>query len=798
MSDPPDQQAEPSARPVTSTGRRPGASAAERKRRQRERDREQQLVYETPDWRLFTDLATLPQKAGCQPRDLRKIVMKELVDNALDTGAGVSLEYMDGIWTVTDDGPGLAPVDVPRLFAVNRPLLSSKLVRRPLRGMLGNGLRVVVGAVAATEGALLVETHGHRLQLCVCPQSGETTVISDEPIAQRPGLAVILSFGTGEPSDGALARASIAAAKCGQAYAGPSSPWWYGGKDLRRLFSQVTPSDSTVGAVCRSLGSGLNDDRPAKTLGRDETEAVLTRLRAAVSPVPPERLGFVGPEFQAHWPGYARRAGTKKTQAGAVVPFVVEAWATCSRAAQKGQGRVQVDLLLNRSMTVATIHAASWSRALVVKGCDLDRQVDGPGTGDYRVVLSVIAPYIQLATDGKEPSLAPFSEAIAEILRKACGMAHHAMHRPEKGVTVKDAAWAVMKDAYQTASGNGQYPANARQIMYAARPEILRRTGKTKLDDAYFTQNLLPDYISEHPRETAAWDVVFDARGSLTEPHTGHDVPLGTIDVRAYLGERSSLGPAVALTLSERYPTSGPRHRYSAVLFIEKEGFAPLLQAARIAERFDVAVMSTKGMSTTAARLLLDRLAPQIEKILVLHDFDVSGFSIFGTLRSDGRRYQFKNVLPIADIGLRLADVEEMDLQSEPVETSGSWDTRSATLAAHGATRSEVAFLSGRRCELNAMPADVFVSFLERKLTEHGIRKVVPDCAILEVHARRLIEQRLADEALQENRARYRAEAASARLPENLDEVVRSCLDLDSELSWDQAVALVVDCARAA
>jgi hypothetical protein len=42
---------------------------------------------------------------------------------------------------------------VPRLFAVNRPLLSSKLKRLPLRGMLGHGLRVVMGAVAAFDGS---------------------------------------------------------------------------------------------------------------------------------------------------------------------------------------------------------------------------------------------------------------------------------------------------------------------------------------------------------------------------------------------------------------------------------------------------------------------------------------------------------------------------------------------------------------------------------------------------------------------------------------------------------------------
>ena len=75
--------------------------------------------------------------------------------------------------------------------------------------------------------------------------------------------------------------------------------------------------------------------------------------------------------------------------------------------------------------------------------------------------------------------------------------------------------------------------------------------------------------------------------------------------------------------------------------------------------------MSTKGMSNVAARMLIDRMAPYIESVLVAHDFDVSGFSIFGTLGSDSRRYKFDNEVRVVDIGLRLTDVEEMNLQSE-------------------------------------------------------------------------------------------------------------------------------------
>jgi hypothetical protein len=141
---------------------------------------------------------------------------------------------------------------------------------------------------------------------------------------------------------------------------------------------------------------------------------------------------------------------------------------------------------------------------------------------------------------------------------------------------------------------------------------------------------------------------------------------------------------------------------------------------------------------------------------------------------------------------LRLADVEAMGLESEPVETPGDWIRRSETLAVHGATEEEIAFLRRRRVELNAMPADVFVDFLERKLAEHGIRKVVPDPATLERHARRVIEQGLAEEALRENRARLQAEVASAALPEDLGDRVRSLLEQEPGLPWDLAVAAVV------
>ena len=129
-----------------------------------------------------------------------------------------------------------------------------------------------------------------------------------------------------------------------------------------------------------------------------------------------------------------------------------------------------------------------------------------------------------------------------------------------------------------------------------------------------------------------------------------------------------------------------------------------MFNAVRLAERYDLAIMSTKGMSVTASRMLLDQLSNRgLKRILVLHDFDVSGFSIFGTLGTSSRRYRFTNDAPLIDLGLRLDQVEEMDLESEPVPVKDDWEKRAATLKRHGATAAEIDFLRHRRVEINAM-----------------------------------------------------------------------------------------------
>jgi hypothetical protein len=255
----------------------------------------------------------------------------------------------------------------------------------------------------------------------------------------------------------------------------------------------------------------------------------------------------------------------------------------------------------------------------------------------------------------------------------------------------------------------------------------------------------------------------------------------------------------VKLPTSERFPTCGPRSRFGAILFIEKEGFLPLFDRVKLAERYDLAIMSTKGMSVTASRLLIDELCGNGNSIplFVLHDFDKAGFSILGTLQRDTRRYEFKNHVHVVDLGLRLEDIERYSLESERVhygKSDPSWNLRD-----NGATEKEIAFLCeedhrwgssrGRRVELNAFASGDLIEWIEGKLKEHRVKKVLPERECLEAAYRRSLGiEELRREVKRTEKAIAR-KVKDAKVPRGLERAIKLRLRDEPELSWDAALA---------
>jgi hypothetical protein len=358
----------------------------------------------------------------------------------------------------------------------------------------------------------------------------------------------------------------------------------------------------------------------------------------------------------------------------------------------------------------------------------------------------------------------------------------------EPRTTQKDAAWQIMEEAYMAASANGTLPAMARQIYYQARPKIMALTDDKELVYGYFSQTLLPDYIEEHGVD---WNVVYDARGHFEEPHTNRRIGCGTIEVGNYLGAVNEPEIVAAGFSDANINVIGPSGGISGVLFCEKEGFNPLFKAVNLANRYDLMIISTKGVSVTAARQLIDDICGNNNlPLFVLHDFDTAGFMIFGTLQRDTRRYQFSNEIEVTDLGLRLEDIAS--LEREPAAaTRTTRETLRDQLTENGAADVEIAILLNERVELNAMTSDALITMIERKLRDYGLEKVIPDDDLLGEAYQAFHRSQQLREKFEKMKGEF--EEAEIEVPGNLEEQVRTILEEHADLRWDDAIQIVLD-----
>lgn len=378
-----------------------------------------------------------------------------------------------------------------------------------------------------------------------------------------------------------------------------------------------------------------------------------------------------------------------------------------------------------------------------------------------------------------------------------------AMDRSSKPMNQKDAAWGMMEASYLKASANDTLPANPRQIYYVARDPVEQKCGEA-VTSKYFCQTLLPYFMAAYPDLTRNWKIAWDDRGHFREPHTNHEIGVGTLAVQGYIGDfhEPEIGDIEIADVS--VATKGPAGRYGSILYIEKEGFDPIIEAAGIPERFDIAPMSCKGMSVTAGRMLVEELCGRLGlKSYILHDFDISGFTIKKTLHTSGRRYTFKHKVEAIDLGLRLTDIEWFANNGTPLPTERvnfgkvSKEAHRRRLRINGATEAEIEFLlrgegnTGQRVELNAMTSDQFVAFVERKLTEHRTAKVIPSAETLAETYAALKRGDMARQALEAELARLNAEPID--VPADLAERVRAYLDEYPKETWDAAVRAVVE-----
>jgi hypothetical protein len=210
-------------------------------------------------------------------------------------------------------------------------------------------------------------------------------------------------------------------------------------------------------------------------------------------------------------------------------------------------------------------------------------------------------------------------------------------------------------------------------------------------------------------------------------------------------------------------------------------------EKVKLAQRYDIAIMSTKGMSVTAARELVEKICRSLP-LLVLHDFDSAGIIIKDTLENDTRRYSYTSAPNVIDLGLHYDDIR--GLTPESYDSSIS-DER---LARAGLGKAAIDFLRHQRVELNAMTSRQIVDFVEAKLKQHGIGKVIPDRETLANTYQMFADSDRLAAAFDQLRERLDGETEEPIVvPENLEAKVKDVLKEKPDIPWHRAVRLIVD-----
>lgn len=750
-------------------------------------------ILKREDWRLFENISTLGQKAGVGRDKILQLVAKELTDNALDAGAAVETDLLpDGAgFYVQDDGDGIpgTDADLLEMFSINRPLISSKWQRLPTRGALGNGLRVVAGAMFSLGAQIRVETRGRVLQI----EPGDDGKATGRRICEKETTGTRIEFNhAGELPDDLLTWSNLAQTMDrGKTYAGKPSLFWYDTDTLQSILQTVPAgvsirqflADTFDGCSGRKAGKITADlqGRDANSLTIEETDQLLRDGRQIVDQVTPRRLGHVGrlddqlayDRTETRFIVYPERG----TQA-AEIPVILEVWALPERHFDDRAGV----LFVNRTPTTGDFNVWINEKYAYFHGCGLYHNKDKKRKNPPGVCLNVTAPYIPLTSDGKAPDLSQIKRAVSDSVEKVANIGNRkaAKNEPAKRSQI-DIIRANLWPEIDKISRGGKIRYTLRQLFYNVRPHIM-----TEL-------NLQPDYnyfcsiVTTVEDETGADlpGILRDDRGVFIHPFDGQEIPLGTAAVENY---------------------RLPEYQFSKVLYIEKRGLFQLLKDEQIPQRYDLALMSTAGFANRAARDLIDLIGEAGEPVqfFCIHDADASGTLIYDKLVNETKARGARSV-EVIDLGLHPREAVAMGLQVETFKSKGR--------RAVGADYLDFEYwFQSNRVELDAMPPDVFIRWICGKLDDYHAGKLIPPADYLQDHVENELRDKLREHVEQRLREELKfsdlvEERFKAELPDLLDQLARR--DLVEETSdlladapaqhWpDAAGAIVADLLRGA
>lgn len=333
---------------------------------------------------------------------------------------------------------------------------------------------------------------------------------------------------------------------------------------------------------------------------------------------------------------------------------------------------------------------------------------------NFSFSFHIISPYLRFLDAGKtEIDISSFFNELLDKLNKAIAKENRTFSSGNKRVNNRAIMRDYVTEAFNRASNNGRYAITARQIWYKMREIAPIVEKKNTYSD--FTQNILTEWIDENPE--CEDKINFSDRGNFYVD--GSQIGLGTANVRNFinsLGKSSNTfecygGISNTMHIEANFDLE---YKYDKVLYIEKTGFDAIFRAEKIGEKYNMIIVSGQGFSTRAAKTLLYEVQQRGLKLYCLHDLDISGVFIFDSFKNVNAKFKYE--IPIEDLGVTFEDVEKYGIEPERVEIKKE-DTNKLQSLPYQYQK----FFDGgdkyRRVELNAFTTEQMLEILDRKLS---------------------------------------------------------------------------------
>lgn len=707
--------------------------------------------------------------------------------------------------TVTDNGSGMPADVVERILDFNRLVSDKAAYRSPTRGLQGNAFKTIIGIPYAlgVTAPVVIEAHGVRHEIAVSIDPGGNVVVRHDQTSstRTTGTAVTVPLpvsvidvidaadwmekfaavnphanlrhleDSDDPQSAVFYNATVQDDWRKPVPADRLQIHWYDTTAFTRLvYAHIGAArsggrDLPLGEFIRSF-DGLTSNIKAKTIRaavpgvetltdfdtQPEKVAVLLNAMQAEAKAPkPTKLGHVPEDHYRQWIDRAfglERFWFKRTRLidDTGLPWVLEV--AVAETTKQGHTVYATNYSPSFGDPLGSVRLKTDDMQTVGAAAFLTQCGAAPRYDNSRraAVVHVITPGAEFTDKGKVALAVPaeVALAVAETLGAAtktlyrehrqaerdalkahdraarAAKSAQRQHGAQPKITLKDAVFAVLPEAIAEASNDGTLPFPTRNLYYVVRQRI-QATVDAPLKMEYFSQTLVVQYERDHGRIRGHYR---DPRGELFEPHTGNSVRLGTREVADYIL---------------------PRYLFDKILYIEKEGFNPIFEAARTADRYDMAIASGKGQPVEAIRDLFARAdaGPGSYKLFVVHDADHHGYTIARAMAEATARMPGYSV-NVIDLGLNVAEAVRRGLPTERY-------TRRAELPWWMPDRLdeiETEWFAGRevghkqwectRVELNALGAAGLLGLIETGLEQHGATaKVIPpqDVIQLQGHA---------------------------------------------------------------